>query len=144
MEDFRRSHVPAFGSWDCTDGGLPFTQFFESAAQPGLLRHSCSEDRDLYVAGDLYENDVVTPAMIAVPRRRAKAHYRHVEEAKKEAWEVKETPSPVSRRRPSTQAAKALDEDLYSISPELLRSKSKVKRVLGFFSSCFLLPTSGL
>ncbi|KAG4951912.1 hypothetical protein JHK85_045779 [Glycine max] len=27
------------------------------------------EDRDLYVTGDLYENDVVTPAMIIVPRR---------------------------------------------------------------------------
>ncbi|KAJ6687133.1 hypothetical protein OIU79_016795 [Salix purpurea] len=73
MEDyyFSRSHVPAFGSWDW-NSDLPFTQCFESARQAGLLRYSYSEDRDLYVAGDLYENDVVTPAMIVVPRRRKK------------------------------------------------------------------------
>ncbi|KAG5099744.1 hypothetical protein JHK82_044796 [Glycine max] len=36
-----------------------------------LISYSYSEfeDRDLYVTGDLYENDVVTPAMIIVPRR---------------------------------------------------------------------------
>jgi len=63
--------VPAFGSWDWNDN-LPFTECFESARQAGFLRYSCSEseDRDLYVTGDLYENDVVTPAMIVVPRRR--------------------------------------------------------------------------
>lgn len=65
----RRGHVPAFGSWDCNDD-LPFTECFETARQAGLLRYSYSEDRDLYVAGDLYQNDVVTPAMIVVPRRR--------------------------------------------------------------------------
>lgn len=71
MQDYyySRSHVPAFGSWDWNND-LPFTQCFESARQAGLLRYSYSEDRDLYVTGDLYENDVVTPAMIVVPRRR--------------------------------------------------------------------------
>lgn len=66
-----RSQVPAFGSWDWNQD-LPFTQCFESATQAGLLRYTSysDEDRDLYVAGDLYENDVVTPAMIVVPRRR--------------------------------------------------------------------------
>lgn len=67
----KRNHVPAFGSWDCNED-LPFTQCFETARQQaGLLRYSYSDqDRDLYVAGDLYENDVVTPAMIVVPRRK--------------------------------------------------------------------------
>ncbi|KAG5042782.1 hypothetical protein JHK87_006697 [Glycine soja] len=39
-----------------------------------LISYSYSEskDKDLYVTGDLYENDVVTPAMIVVPRRRLK------------------------------------------------------------------------
>lgn len=73
FQDFRmmRSQVPAFGSWDWNQD-LPFTQCFESATQAGLLRYTSysDEDRDLYVAGDLYENDVVTPAMIVVPRRR--------------------------------------------------------------------------
>lgn len=69
MQEFKKSHVPAFGSWDCNDD-LPFTQCFETARQAGLLRYSYSQDRDLYVTGDLYQNDVVTPAMIVVPRRR--------------------------------------------------------------------------
>lgn len=69
MQEFKKSHVPAFGSWDCNDD-LPFTQCFESARQAGLLRYSYSQDRDLYVTGDLYQNDVVTPAVIVVPRRR--------------------------------------------------------------------------
>ena len=68
LQEYKRNHVPAFGSWDCNDD-LPFTQCFESARQAGLLRYSYSEDRDLYVTGDLYDNNVVTPAMIVVPRR---------------------------------------------------------------------------
>ncbi|XP_059660041.1 uncharacterized protein LOC132306601 [Cornus florida] len=148
MDDFRRNHVPAFGSWDCSDD-LPFTQCFESARQAGLLRYSYSEDRDLYVAGDLYENDVVTPAMIVVPRRRAKGRHReHVKEGKKEGWVVKEPPSPVSMSPPPPppppplpkKAPKAVDEDLYKISPDLLYAKTKRKRVWCFFSSCYL-PT---
>ncbi|KAF7845165.1 uncharacterized protein G2W53_002070 [Senna tora] len=71
---YQKRHVPAFGSWDW-DESLQFTQCFESAThQAGLLRNGYSEsdqERDLYVAGDLYENDVVFPAMIVVPRRRA-------------------------------------------------------------------------
>lgn len=69
---FKRNHVPAFGSWDWNDN-LPFTQCFESARQGGFLHYSYSEsneDQDLYVAGDLYDNHVVTPAVIVVPRRR--------------------------------------------------------------------------
>lgn len=60
--------MPAFGSWDWNND-LPFTQCFESARQAGLFRYSYSDDRDLYVAaGDLYDNRLVTPAMIVVPR----------------------------------------------------------------------------
>ncbi|KAI3450119.1 hypothetical protein Pfo_006784 [Paulownia fortunei] len=141
---FRRSHVPAFGSWDCNDD-LPFTQCFESARQAGLLRYSYSEDRDLYVAGDLYENDVVTPAMIVVPRRRGKTGYPKEREGKKDAWmmcdcdcELKSPASPVlaSPTTPRRPAPKAVDEDLYKISPRLLRQHAKRKRGWGMFSSC--------
>ncbi|XP_031099494.1 uncharacterized protein LOC116003723 [Ipomoea triloba] len=144
----RRSQVPAFGSWDCDDGfPIPFTQCFESARQAGLLRYSYSEDRDLYVAGDLYENDVVTPAMIVVPRRRGKGKG----EGRKDAWvmggcdceyggggEVKEPPSPVpsSPPPPARREPKAVDEDLYKISPDLLYARTKRKRVWGFLPSC--------
>lgn len=143
MEEYyyKRSHVPAFGSWDWNDN-LPFTQCFESARQAGLLRYSYSEseDRDLYVAGDLYENDVVTPAMIVVPRRRAKVRDQQEKEAKKKNWvsDVNvEPPSPTTLPRPTP---KPVDEDLYKISPGLLYAKTKKKRGLCFFSSC-LLPT---
>ena len=68
-QHYTRNHIPAFGSWDCNDD-LPFTQCFESARQAGLIRCSYSGDRDLYVAGDLYENNIVTPAIIVAPRRR--------------------------------------------------------------------------
>ncbi|XP_028965705.2 uncharacterized protein [Malus domestica] len=144
-QDFRmmRSQVPAFGSWDWNQD-LPFTQCFESARQAGLLRYTTysdehDEDRDLYVAGDLYENHVVTPTMIVVPRRRNKMRQSHVKEVKEQSWmvsDVKEPPSPAPSRRPTP---KPVDEDLYKISPHLF-AKSKKKRGFGFFSSC-LLPT---
>ncbi|XP_019178584.1 PREDICTED: uncharacterized protein LOC109173747 [Ipomoea nil] len=148
----RRSQVPAFGSWDCDDGfPIPFTQCFESARQAGLLRYSYSEDRDLYVAGDLYENDVVTPAMIVVPRRRGKGSgYEHggKGEGRKDGWvmggcdceyggDVKEPPSPVPPSPPpARREPKAVDEDLYKISPDLLYARTKRKRAWGFLPSC--------
>ncbi|GMP90216.1 hypothetical protein CsSME_00041445 [Camellia sinensis var. sinensis] len=146
MEEFsfRGSHVPAFGSWDCNNDDLPFTQCFESARQPGLHRYSYSEDRDLYVSGDLYQNDVVTPAMIVVPRRRVSAK-THGKEAKRKGWEVGDMKEPASHVSPPPpppprNAPRAVDEDLYQISPDLLYAKLKRKRGRGLFSSC-LLPT---
>ncbi|XP_009620297.1 uncharacterized protein LOC107768446 isoform X3 [Nicotiana tabacum] len=54
-----RSHIRAFGSWDCNDDfPIPFTECFESA---DLFRYSYSKDPDLY------QNDIVTPAMIVLP-----------------------------------------------------------------------------
>ncbi|XP_057965234.1 uncharacterized protein LOC131155817 isoform X2 [Malania oleifera] len=138
-EYYKRSHIPAFGSWDCSDD-MPFTECFESAKQAGLLRYSYSEDRDLYVARDFYDNDVMTPAMIVVPRRRIKGRYPHVKEVEKQGWAgdvMKEPPSPFPQRRP---APKAVDEDLYKIPPELLHQRPRKKTVLGFLASC-LLPT---
>ncbi|RVW88688.1 hypothetical protein CK203_043803 [Vitis vinifera] len=133
MDEYKRSHVPAFGSWDCNDD-LPFTQCFESARQAGLLRYSYSEDRDLYVAGDLYQNDVMTPAMIVVPRRTTRDSYSDEKEEKNQGWvcDVKEPPSPIpTPRRPFP---KAVDEDLYKISPSLLRNnKSRRVSFLAYF-----------
>ncbi|KAK9048135.1 hypothetical protein SSX86_032903 [Deinandra increscens subsp. villosa] len=150
--EYKRNNVPAFGSWDCHDD-LPFTQCFESARQAGLLRYSYSEDRDLYVAGDLYDNNVVTPAMIVVPRRTQKAAGYNVKGEKKDAWVVcdyeygysydcdaKEPPSPVTVATPPPPPPRhvkpnAVDEDLYRISPALLRAKPRRKK-WGLFSSC--------
>ncbi|XP_060176629.1 uncharacterized protein LOC132606943 [Lycium barbarum] len=141
---FKRSHVPAFGSWDCNndDFPIPFTECFESARQAGLYNYSYSQDSDLYVTGDLYQNHIVTPTMIVVPRRKKKASYK---EARKDAWEMGdcegESPSPVPLSPPTAKPVpKPVDEDLYKISPDLLYSKSKMKGIRGFISSC-LLPT---
>uniref|UniRef100_A0A7N0UHA0 Uncharacterized protein n=1 Tax=Kalanchoe fedtschenkoi TaxID=63787 RepID=A0A7N0UHA0_KALFE len=152
MEDYvtMRSRVPAFGSWDSREY-LPFTECFESARQAGLLRYTTYLDEeddedegdhsgDLYVTGDLYQNDVVTPAVIVVPRSRPQSR-RSAADAKQfekqsglEAADQRIAPLPV-------RVAKPVDEDLYQISPELLRHNVKKKRGLGFFVSCCLVPT---
>ncbi|KAL3725047.1 uncharacterized protein LOC104456490 [Eucalyptus grandis] len=146
MDDYNRFHIPAFGSWDCYDG-LPFTQCFDeaSARQAGLLRYTYSVDRDLYVAGDLYQNDVVTPAMIVVPRRRRHRRAKvsdpshDAKEGKEKSWasDFQEPMSPPFVSRPTP---KPVDEDLYKISPELLYTEPKKKRGWSFWSCC-LVPT---
>ncbi|XP_057440491.1 uncharacterized protein LOC130732466 isoform X2 [Lotus japonicus] len=138
MEEYyyKRNHVPAFGSWDWNDN-FPFTQCFESARQAGLVRHSYSqsEDRDLYVTGDLYEKKDVSSTMIVDPRRRAMDRDHHERETKKKNW-VSDMDS-----EPPKLTPKPVDEDLYMISPEFHLAKVKKKRsVLCLFSSC-LLPT---
>ncbi|KAE8709341.1 hypothetical protein F3Y22_tig00110332pilonHSYRG01342 [Hibiscus syriacus] len=108
MDDYyRRSHVPAFGTWD-----------WNNARQAALLRYtSYSQDRDLYVAGDLYQNDVVTPAVIMIHRSRGRARQSHIKEDKKQSWEE----APMPRPKP-----KPVDEDLYKISPVLYAKPKKV------------------
>ncbi|KAM7263731.1 hypothetical protein ACFE04_001414 [Oxalis oulophora] len=161
MEDYcnyyrRPSHqVPAFGSWDWNND-LPFTQCFETARQAGtFLRYSYSEEdhTDLYVAGDLYQNDVVTPTIIAVPRntKRNTHEQQHVKgDGKQESWvvisgngDVKATLSPINHQFPIPipirQTPKPVDEDLYKLdSPDLLYAKRKKKGVMGFISNCLL------
>ncbi|MCD7452266.1 hypothetical protein HAX54_016098 [Datura stramonium] len=139
----KRNQVPAFGSWDyCNDDEfpIPFTECFETARQAaGLFHYRYSQDSDLYVTGDLYQNHIVTPTMIVVPRRKKKGSYK--EGGRKEGWGVtcdkeSSSPDPTARCVPK----KPVDEDLYKISPDLLYSKSKMKGIKGFISSC-LLPT---
>ncbi|RYR48984.1 hypothetical protein Ahy_A07g035206 [Arachis hypogaea] len=123
---YKRSHVPAFGSWDWNDN-LPFTECFETAREAGWLPYSYSDQSevgDLYVTGDLYANDVVTPAMIVVPRTRAKVCDQHEKETRKKNWGSidNEQLSPTPLQRPTP---KPVDEDLYKISPGLLYEKTK-------------------
>ncbi|CAL1412358.1 unnamed protein product [Linum trigynum] len=152
---YRGGHVPAFGSWDWNND-LPFTQCFESARQAGFLRYSYSEDPDLYVAGDLYQNDVVTPTVIVVPRRprqQGKVRQSRTKQGKtmekrqqqqaemgynlKECQGVviKEEPSPPPKSAAATTNTslprsnpKPVDEDLYKISPHLLYASSTKPR----------------
>lgn len=162
MDDYRWNyHVPAFGGWDYEDESMPYTQCFETARQAGFARFAAAayseaadvEDRDLYVAGDLYQNDIVTPAVIVLPRRRRKggSGYTNVKGVKKQqqimqkqewggySYDIKEPPSPIlSPPKPPAPKSKAVDEDLYKIPPEFLHVKPKRKRGLGLFSSCLL------
>ncbi|KAL9169321.1 hypothetical protein ABFS82_04G071700 [Erythranthe guttata] len=151
---FMRSHVPPFGSWDCSNNDLPFTQCFESALH---YNYNYSQDRDLYVAGDLYQNDVVTPAMIVVSRRRGKrGNPKGKKQEDESSWVICDCDcemKPVGKQNPvrnnptttttvvTKPKPKPVDEDLYKISPHLLRQHPKKKRVWGgVFSSC-LRPT---
>ncbi|XP_047313135.1 uncharacterized protein LOC124916466 [Impatiens glandulifera] len=168
----RRSHVPAFGGWEeyCNDGGmvvvedLPFTQCFESATATrlhtgGFYPLYSNNDEDLY---DLYQNDVVTPAMIVVscPRTRViisrnvmidQVYEKHqlndiymfqkqgkvqVQE-KDEKKEVEVDVKVVERLK----QRKMDGEDLYKISPELIHTKRKRKWKTARLFSCFLVPT---
>ncbi|XP_047317875.1 uncharacterized protein LOC124921284 [Impatiens glandulifera] len=160
----RRSHVPAFGSWEyCTNNGaasiddLPFTQCFESARQPASaaaggfypIYTAYSQDQDLYVAGDLYQNDVVTPTMIVVSRNRGKRNcqqkkgrqgkdgktmMKKKDDDDDDSWMQCDAVKVV--QTPERKIPKAVDEDLYKISPDLLHTKPKMKRKTGLFSSC--------
>ena len=49
---------------------MAYTQYFETArTRPNFTSFAThAQDTDLYVTGDLYQNDVVTPAVILVPR----------------------------------------------------------------------------
>ncbi|KAJ4900806.1 Uncharacterized protein Rs2_14757 [Raphanus sativus] len=151
----RRGHVPAFGSWDWNDA-VPFTQCFETATttthhqQPSFLHYAAyPQDRDLYLAGgDLYDNHhLVAPAVILVPRRRARVGQEPKRTSSKEQHkfktEARESDAPISCPTPMVKRrTKPVDEDLYRISPTLLSVKSTKKRGGGFgcIPSCFL-PT---
>ncbi|XP_010242683.1 PREDICTED: uncharacterized protein LOC104586969 [Nelumbo nucifera] len=152
--EHRRSHIPAFGNWDYTDD-LPVTQCFQSARQAGLLCYSASYERDLYVIGDLYGHDDLEkpPRSLVVPLKTKGTEERytqHVNQQKKQGsvYDMTETPlkqqppylHSLSSLPPPPRAPKPVDEDLYRISPDLLYSKPKRKRMFEFFSSC-LLPT---
>ncbi|XP_021762817.1 uncharacterized protein LOC110727560 isoform X1 [Chenopodium quinoa] len=159
MDEYRWNyHVPAFGGWDYEEDDLPYTQCFESARQAGFARFAAAysdsadvEDRDLYVAGDLYQNDILTPAVIVVPRRRQRkggySNNKNVKGVKKQekeeynwggysSYDIKEPPSPIISPPKPTKKSKAVDEDLYKIPPEFLHVKPRKKKGFGLFSSC--------
>ncbi|PIA40085.1 hypothetical protein AQUCO_02500067v1 [Aquilegia coerulea] len=161
MDDYKRSHIPAFGNWDYEDG-LPITQYFESARQAGLLRYSYPEE-DLYsysaTPGYFDQNDAdndlylkpTNTTIAVVPRRKKKtkgtdekSYQPHVKEQKRQVrvYDVEQT-ARQQQQQSSTLAtrrvSKAVDEDLYKIPPELLyNTYPKKKKRFGFFSRCLV------
>lgn len=78
----RTAHFPtAFGTWH-SGHYLNFTECFDPARQAGLLPYTSynyQEEQDddcgdLYVTGDLYQNDIVPSAVTIVPRHMSEVN----------------------------------------------------------------------
>ncbi|XP_062144364.1 uncharacterized protein LOC133851800 isoform X2 [Alnus glutinosa] len=139
----RSGQIPAFGDWDYANE-LPITQYFECARQAGLIRYSSSSgDSDPYVRGDLYAIDLKKPPRTGPPpprktRGREKKRGAHVKEPKRQGkvCDVTEPPRKASRQllphydavpppMPAARRPKPVDEDLYKIPPDLLRTSKR-------------------
>ncbi|XP_058740622.1 uncharacterized protein LOC131612892 [Vicia villosa] len=146
----RSGQIPAFGNWDFANE-LPITQYFENARQAGLIRYSSSSgDTDPYLRGeqDLYAVDFKKP--VGKPTRNRETRMRkqgkvydeteYPRKAMSKKKTLHENDVVVCKASLPTRVPKPVDEDLYKISPELLR-KTKRKKMLGFISMC-LVPTA--
>ncbi|CAK8544849.1 unnamed protein product [Lathyrus sativus] len=140
----RNGQIPAFGNWENANE-LPITQYFENARQAGLIRYSSSSgdtDPDLYGV-DFKKLGKTTRNRETTMRKQSKVydvteHPRKPMNNKKKTLHVNDV---VVRKAPlPTRLPKPVDEDLYKISPELLRT-TKRKKMLGFISKC-LVPTA--
>ncbi|KAL5061227.1 hypothetical protein RYX36_032831, partial [Vicia faba] len=131
----RSGQIPAFGNWDIANE-LPITQYFENARQAGLIRYSSSSGESgpyLHGEQDLYAVDSKKPVekdtRIRETRMRKDGKVYDVTEYsmkqtmnKKKILDVKDV---VCKASLPTRNPKPVDEDLYKISPQLLR---KTKR----------------
>ncbi|KAJ8464288.1 hypothetical protein OPV22_026840 [Ensete ventricosum] len=114
----RRRRIPAFGNWDYSDE-LPITQYFESAAQAGLIRDQCSSGDD-----KLSKPAAAPVKPVGCHNEVKKGGGKGEKLRRKQERECGVTPQDNSQRRPG-RAPKAVDEDLYKIPPELLYQKPK-------------------
>ncbi|KAL6000461.1 hypothetical protein ACLOJK_024160 [Asimina triloba] len=119
MEEYKRSQIPAFGYWDFSDD-LPITQYFESAAQAGLIRynHVAAADADLY-AYDLKRHTAA--AAVSRPKMREGAKGGCQQQVSKEQRKQGRVCDDATQAPKPARAPKAVDEDLYKIPPELLQ-----------------------
>ncbi|KAF9670201.1 hypothetical protein SADUNF_Sadunf13G0043800 [Salix dunnii] len=155
MDEWRRSgQIPAFGNWDQAND-LPITLYFESARQAGLIRHSTNSSGECghrFMHSDLNASDFNKPSRYHVPPRKTRTREErgpHSREQRKQG-KVCDVTGPARKQQPTTmprcrkkdavippkvhpKPPKAVDEDLYKIPPELLRS-SKRKKYPGLFS----------
>ncbi|XP_058740618.1 uncharacterized protein LOC131612887 [Vicia villosa] len=146
----RSGQIPAFGNWDFQNE-LPITRYFETARQAGLIHHPSSYgEADPYVRceHDLYAVDFkkatrirdrrYTNSKVKETRLRKHGKVCDVTEYPNKPLNKKKVNDVVHSARPLP--SKPVDEDLYKISPQLLRT-TKRKKMLGFISNC-LLPTA--
>ncbi|CAL9138778.1 unnamed protein product [Musa acuminata var. zebrina] len=114
----RRRRIPAFGNWDYDDE-LPITQYFESAAQAGLIRDQCLSGDD-----KLCKPEAAPVKPVGYHSEVKKGGGKGEKQRRKQERGCGVTPQDISQRRPG-RAPKAVDEDLYKIPPELLYQKPK-------------------
>lgn len=154
MDEWRRSgQIPAFGNWDQAND-LPITLYFESARQAGLIRHSTNSSGECghrYMRSDLHASDFNKPSRFHVPPRKTRMREQrgpHSREQRKQG-KVCDVTDPARKQQHTMphchkmdavicpkvplKPPKAVDEDLYKIPPELLRS-AKRKKCPGLFS----------
>ncbi|KAB1220778.1 hypothetical protein CJ030_MR3G027877 [Morella rubra] len=161
MEEYctkKSGQIPAFGNWDYANE-LPITQYFECARQAGLIRYSSSSgDCAPYVHGDMYAVHFKKPSRTVPPTRKTirktEKQSSHVKERKAQGkvCDVTEPPRKTSQQlrhqdaavtprplplRAAARPPKPVDEDLYKIPPELLRT-SKRKKMLRLLSKCLV------
>ncbi|CAL5194964.1 unnamed protein product [Lathyrus oleraceus] len=140
-ENWRRSgQIPAFGNWENANE-LPITQYFENARQAGLVRYnSSSSETDLYavdhkkpvgkvtrIRDGRYTNAMVNDT--ETMRKQVKV-YHITEHPRKQTMNKKKVIQVNNVVRP-----KPVDEDLYKISPECLRT-TKRNKMLSFIFKC--------
>ncbi|XP_058740620.1 uncharacterized protein LOC131612889 [Vicia villosa] len=154
--------IPAFGNWDFANE-LPITQYFENPRQAGLTRYSSSSgetDPYMHVEQDLYAVDYKKPVVKAMrikDTRYTNAMVNDKETTMRKQWKVYDVTEHPRKQTmnnnkvlhvndvvhsghhqlPSKQDPKPVDEDLYKIPPELLRT-TKRKKMLGFISKCLV------
>ncbi|GER28823.1 glutamate receptor ionotropic [Striga asiatica] len=140
----KNGQIPAFGDWENANE-MPITQYFDCARQAGLLRCSCSGEcaasyeksrktsgigKDFSLSKDQPKQFKVEN-LIDRPRSRpaAQKNQPKKQSLKLENFVAEKYSLPV----------KPIDEDLYKVSPKLLKS-SKRKKMLRFFSRCLAPP----
>ncbi|WCJ43700.1 hypothetical protein M5689_024424 [Euphorbia peplus] len=158
MDEWRRSgQIPAFGDWEKANE-MPITQYFESARQAGLIRHTSSGDCDHYMHpppsaahfNKTSQHLHPPPTKIIRGRERRMSNAVHMKKEQKKQGKVYDVTEPLPTKQMMSgfgygygygddsnktipKIPKPVDEDLYKIPPHLLRS-SKRKKLPGFFS----------
>ncbi|KAK7285849.1 hypothetical protein RJT34_20632 [Clitoria ternatea] len=130
----RSGQIPAFGNWDYANE-LPITQYFESARQAGLVRYSSSSGESLPADRDLYALPLRNSNLKKGTRNRERrcphvmVKDKDIKDGvnmnmRKQVKVCDVTEQARNRRKP---VPKPVDEDLYKIPPELLRTTKRVR-----------------
>ncbi|KAL6854384.1 hypothetical protein ACP4OV_019287 [Aristida adscensionis] len=126
-----RRHIPAFGEWNqqCEEQELPITQYFESAMQAGLV----AAGRYYPSAGEvvLFRSSASPPSQ-QKPAKKVRSTMERQQQAGSRRQQgavvivANGAGGPRAARR--ARVVRAVDEDLYTVHPDLLRNKGKGRK----------------